>query len=75
MANAILRQPEVQKRLGVSSSTLWYRLDPKNPRYDPTFPKPFKISDKGRAVGWIESEIDAYIEQRAAVRVGSQRSA
>ncbi len=70
MANAILRQQELQKRLGVSGSTIWYWVNPKDPRYDPTFPKPFKLSDKGRAVGWVESEIDAWIEQRAAVRIG-----
>ena len=71
MANAILRQPEVQKRLGISSSTLWYRLDPRNPRFDEDMPKPFKLALNGRAVGWLESEIDAYIEKRAAVRVSS----
>ena len=71
MANAILRQPEVEKRLGVSGSTLWYRLDPKNPRCDADMPKPFKLSPNGRSVGWLESEIDAYIEKRAAVRLGA----
>lgn len=58
MANAILRQQEVTKRLGISSSTLWYRLDPKNRRHDPDMPRPFKLSGSGNAIGWLESEID-----------------
>ena len=67
----IIRLPEVCLKTGRSKSTIWATIDPKNHRYDPIFPKPFKLSDKGRAVGWLESEIGAYIEQRAAVRVGS----
>ncbi|KLT73211.1 hypothetical protein PL75_04765 [Neisseria arctica] len=72
MADAILRQLEVRKRLGnISSSALWYRLDPKSHLFDPDMPKPFKLSANGRSVGWLESEIDAYIEKRAAVRLGA----
>ncbi len=69
MADAILRQREVTKRLGISSSTLWYRLDPKNRRYDPDMPRPFKLSDGGTAIGWLESEIADYIAKQAAKRI------
>ncbi|MFS6937336.1 helix-turn-helix transcriptional regulator [Neisseria animaloris] len=69
MANAILRQHEVTKRLGISSSTLWYRLDPKNRRHDPDMPRPFKLSGSGNAIGWLESEIDEYIAKQAANRI------
>ena len=68
----IIRIKQVCEKTGRSASATWYAIDPKNPRHDPTFPKPFKLSDKGRAVGWIESEIDAWIEKRAAVRVGDK---
>ena len=33
-----------------------------------TFPKPVKLSASGRAIGFIESEIDAYIEERIIER-------
>ncbi|HFC8518475.1 TPA: helix-turn-helix transcriptional regulator [Neisseria weaveri] len=65
----ILRQNEVIKRLGISSSTLWYRLDPKNRRHDPDMPRPFKLSGSGNAIGWLESEIDEYIAKQAANRI------
>ncbi|OSI34570.1 helix-turn-helix transcriptional regulator [Neisseria dumasiana] len=65
----ILRQNEVTKRLGISSSTLWYRLDPKNRRHDPDMPRPFKLSGSGNAIGWLESEIDDYIAKQAANRI------
>ncbi|OSI13084.1 MULTISPECIES: helix-turn-helix transcriptional regulator [Neisseria] len=65
----ILRQHEVTKRLGISSSTLWYRLDPKNRRHDPDMPRPFKLSGSGNAIGWLESEIDDYIAKQAAKRI------
>jgi predicted DNA-binding transcriptional regulator AlpA len=32
------------------------------------FPKPFKLSEDGNASGWLEAEIDQFIEQRAATR-------
>ena len=33
-----------------------------------TFPKPVKLSASGRAIGFIEDEIDAYIDERIAER-------
>jgi len=35
---------------------------------DPDFPKPFKLSKKGRAIGWWESEIISYQQKRLAER-------
>jgi predicted DNA-binding transcriptional regulator AlpA len=32
------------------------------------FPKPFPLSDSGRAVGWIEDEIIAWQHKRLATR-------
>ncbi len=53
----ILRMPEVLERVGLSRSTVW-RLAQAD-----QFPKPVKLG--GRAVGWIEEEIDAWIASRS----------
>tara|TARA_R110001592_G_scaffold15313_1_gene66935 strand:+ start:2472 stop:2717 length:246 start_codon:yes stop_codon:yes gene_type:complete len=56
----ILRLPEVKSKSGLSSSSIYAKMDPKGPSHDPFFPKPVQLG--GRAVGWIESEIDAWID-------------
>lgn len=62
---AILRISEVVKRLGVSRSTVWARMNPKSSRSDPDFPKPFNLhnnpSGKG-AVGILEADLVSYIK-------------
>ena len=60
----VLRRRSVEERTGYARSTLYDHLDPKSPRFDPTFPQPIKLGPNGSAVGWIEHEIDAWIESR-----------
>ena len=54
----ILRWPEVQSRVGFSKSYA-YVLQSKG-----LFPKPIRLIEGGRAMGYIESEITQYIEVR-----------
>lgn len=54
MTNRILRRREVEARTGLSLSSIYKKLA------DHTFPKPIKLG--GRSVGWLETEIDAWIE-------------
>jgi len=63
-ALTILRRKQVEARTGLSTSGLYDRLNPKSPRYDPSFPSQVRLSDGGTAVGWIESEVEAWIESR-----------
>ncbi len=51
---------------GLSSTTIYDMLDKKSNRYDSTFPIQVKLS-KGR-VGWVESEIAAWLEDKIAAR-------
>ena len=51
-----LRLPEVLARTGLSRSTIYVRLE------QGLFPRPVSLG--GRAVGWIESEVDEWIRQR-----------
>lgn len=57
----ILRRRQLEARLGVGRSTLYDWL-----KADPTFPKPIKLGKK--AVGWLEHEIEAWVNQRMAAR-------
>lgn len=61
-ALTILRRKQVEARTGLSRSSIYARLrhNPKRPGdYDPTFPKPVSIGAK--AIGFIESEVEAWI--------------
>ena len=59
MAQKVLRLPKVKKRTGCSRSNIYLMIKEKR------FPK--QISLGPRSVGWLESEIDQWIEQRIAV--------
>jgi len=56
MAQALLRLPTVKERTGLSRSTIYHRIS------DGTFPKPINIGI--RAVGWLESDIDKWIDEQ-----------
>lgn len=60
MAERILRLPEVKARTGLGRSTLYDAMARGN------FPHPIKLGV--RAVGWAESEIDAWLEARMSER-------
>jgi prophage regulatory protein len=63
----ILRRPEVMNRVALTHSQIDYME--KHGR----FPKRIKISVK--AAGWIESEIDEFIDHRIAVSRGQSVAA
>ena len=60
MDKSILRKGEVRKRTGLANSTI-YLLISRN-----QFPKQVPLGV--RSVGWISSEIDAWIESRISQR-------
>lgn len=61
-APTIIRRKQLEARTGLSRSSIYARLKP-NPKrpgdYDPTFPRPIRLGPM--SVGWIESEIDAWL--------------
>ena len=60
----ILRRPQVEARTGLSRSTLYQYIQ------DGLFPRPVSLG--ARAVGWLESDVTAWIAARAkAVRPGT----
>ena len=56
MAHKVLRLPGVKVSTGLSRSTIYLRIA------EGTFPKPVRLG--GRAVGWIEAEIQDWLRQR-----------
>lgn len=56
MRQVILRLPAVKQYTGLSRSTIYLRIALG------TFPKPVSLG--GRAVGWLESEVEAWLEAR-----------
>lgn len=62
----IIRRIDVMKMLGVSKSTFSDWQNEKSSRYRPDFPK--KIHLGANSVGYLESEISAYIQKLAQAR-------
>jgi prophage regulatory protein len=55
---SILRRPEVEARTGLSRSTIYLKIA------QGSFPK--SVSLGPRAVGWVASEIDGWLEHQVA---------
>lgn len=56
MQTIILRLPEVKVRTGLSRSTIYARIA------EGRFPKPVSLG--GRAVGWIDAEVQQWLDQQ-----------
>ena len=56
MVTAILRLPAVKARTGLSRSTIYLRISRGE------FPKPVSLG--GRAIGWVEAEVNDWLSQR-----------
>jgi prophage regulatory protein len=61
-ATTILRRNAVEARTGLARSTIYDKLSPSSVRFDPSFPRPIHLGLN--AVGWIESEVEAWIQSR-----------
>ncbi|QDP01567.1 AlpA family transcriptional regulator [Thalassotalea sp. PS06] len=55
MAHKILRLPEVIQKTGLSRSSIYLRIN------NGEFPKSISLGGRGRAVGWVESDIDNWV--------------
>ncbi len=63
MGHTILRLPAVKASTGLSRSTIYNRIS------EGDFPKPVNLG--GRAVGWLENEIQEWLQRRIEARAGS----
>lgn len=69
LPHAILRRRQLLARIQLSNSSLYDKLDPRSPRHDPTFPRPIKLG--ASAIGFIESEVNAWLTAQAEARMTS----
>jgi prophage regulatory protein len=58
MSTRILRLPEVKSATGLSRSTIYSQMA------DGIFPKPISLG--ARAVGWVNSDIEQWLDSRIA---------
>jgi len=56
----VIRMRDLPQKVGYQPSTLYELIA------DGKFPAPFKLVPGGRASGWLESTIDAWLEARSA---------
>jgi prophage regulatory protein len=61
-AMRLLRRPEVEQRTGLKRSAIYEGIA------EGWFPPPVDIIPGGKAVGWLEHEIDDLIAKRIAAR-------
>lgn len=54
--NSILRRKQVEARTGLSRSTIYVRIK------EGSFPEPINLG--ARAVGWLESEIEEWLDHQ-----------
>lgn len=64
MAGPILRLKDMIAHTGLSRSVIYERMNEKSTRYAKDFPKSFSLD--GGAIGWFQSEVDAWLESCAA---------
>ncbi|MGF1762611.1 helix-turn-helix transcriptional regulator [Aliivibrio kagoshimensis] len=71
MSNKIIRLPEVKLKTGLSRSTIYLRMS------NGEFPQSVSLgrSSRSRAIGWLESDIDEWLEDCiAASKAASHES-
>lgn len=62
MTDTILRKPDVKRITGFSDVTIRGLEKAGN------FPKRFKLNPDGKHVGWLESEVQTWMQRRAESR-------
>lgn len=62
MSNNLLRLDELIEKIALSRSSILNLYNPESTQYDPTFPKPAKISQRVNA--WRESEVNEWIDSK-----------
>ena len=67
--SAFLTLPELERRLGITKSTIYRRMNPAAYGYDPAFPRPFL--EAGRLY-WPEDRVCIWQDMRRLERMVSE---
>jgi prophage regulatory protein len=62
----ILRIRQVVEKTGISRASIYNKLNPRSPQYDPSWPALVRLGE--RTVGLVESEVDRWLESRIQSR-------
>ncbi len=68
MSDRILRRRETEHKSGLCERQL------RNLENEGKFPRRFLIAESGRAIGWSEAEVDAWLAERIERRERFQKS-
>lgn len=60
----VLRRPEVEERTGLARSTIYKLIG------EGEFPEPIRLA--ARSVGWVEQEVDAWLDSRERKNAGQR---
>ncbi|WP_198118793.1 helix-turn-helix transcriptional regulator [Massilia rhizosphaerae] len=63
----VLRVKHMKEKLAMSVASLYNKMNPRSKYYDASFPRPIRLSASpgpGGAIGWLESDVDAWLESR-----------
>jgi prophage regulatory protein len=64
-----IKGKQLEAQANISRSSRYEKLDPRSPRFDPTFPKPIKL---GASIRFIQSEVNDWISARMAAQTKSR---
>ncbi|PKH02149.1 AlpA family transcriptional regulator [Psychromonas sp. MB-3u-54] len=64
MSKKFIRLPEVKNKTGLSRSSIYLRMS------NGEFPQSISLGNGSRAIGWLESDINAWLEQCIATSKG-----
>ena len=67
-SSRFVRMREVQKKIGISRSTVYDWINPNSPRFDDSFPKPMRLGVN--SVGWVDTELEDWLAEKIAARAG-----
>lgn len=66
----VLRRRQLCQRIGFSTAHVYAMLDKKSASFDPSFPRQIRLG--AAAVGWLEHEVQAWLEARVNASRGKQ---
>ena len=66
----LARRPTIEKIIDRKRTWIADTLNPESPKYDPTFPIPFKM-DGSQTNVWVLEEVEAWVDSKIAKSRGT----
>lgn len=60
MSKKFIRLPEVKNKTGLSRSSIYLRMS------NGDFPRSISLGNGSRAIGWLESDVNQWLDERIA---------